>query len=129
MEILDSYTALGLLATLNPRAKGGTEIELANNVTNSHQPPQEQHAVEPVTSEKLPIGYGRIIRDDNGNIIDVVLNEDPTPQGDGSNLDMDFSAPEPINTFPTNVSSGSSKLIQGEYFSVRLQNVLFHIPE
>lgn len=72
-NVIYSYAALGLVASLNPSASGGSEREL--------HPPQPSLATitDPAPQEaqptKIPHGYGKIIRDKEGNVIDIELAE------------------------------------------------------
>lgn len=68
-----SYTALGLLPSLNPRAKGGAET--VPDVTLLPKPaPLAANNTAAIAS--VPNGHGRIIRDEHGNVVDVQLNEE-----------------------------------------------------
>ena len=67
-----SYTALGLLPSLNPRAKGGSET--VPDVTLL--PKLALPAANTTAFASVPKGHGRIIRDEHGNIVDVQLNEE-----------------------------------------------------
>ncbi|KAL4250415.1 Nucleolar protein 16 [Abortiporus biennis] len=69
--VRQNYEALGLVASLNPNASGGSETRVQGEVKES--------VGEVVSHEEkeggIPKGYGRIIRDENGNIVDVELGE------------------------------------------------------
>jgi nucleolar protein 16 len=73
-NMIISYAALGLVSSLNPSASGGSERELC--------PPQQRRATitEPTPQDaqptKIPRGYGKIIRDQDGNVIDIELAEE-----------------------------------------------------
>ena len=67
-----SYTALGLLPSLNPRAKGGAET--VPDVTLLPKP--APLAANTAAIASVPNGHGRIIRDEHGNVVDVQLNEE-----------------------------------------------------
>lgn len=73
-----SYTALGLLPSLNPRAKGGAEI--VPDITLLPQPDPSAISKPPRSSPtavaSVPKGHGRILRDKHGNVVDVQLNEE-----------------------------------------------------
>lgn len=87
--VRQNYEALGLLASLNPTASGGME-------PSSVSPSREDHAVSGpsrpeasgsreelgnVPAVQIPKGYGRIIRDESGNILDVEFGEE---EGEGA---------------------------------------------
>ena len=67
-----SYTALGLLSSLNPRAKGGAETVPDVTLLAKSAPP----AANTTALASVPKGHGRIVRDEHGKIIDVQLNEE-----------------------------------------------------
>jgi nucleolar protein 16 len=67
-----SYTALGLLPSLNPRAKGGAETVPDVTLLPKFAPP----AANTAGVSSVPKGHGRIIRDEHGNVLDVQLSED-----------------------------------------------------
>jgi hypothetical protein len=73
-----SYTALGLLSSLNPRAKGGAETVPDVTLLPTSAPPttNELPGSSPAAVASVPKGYGRIIRDEHGNVLDVQLNEE-----------------------------------------------------
>ena len=77
-----SYEALGLVASLNPTLSGGVEpttsrhdradtrsIELSST-------PEVSDTRKTARTQSVPRGFGRIIRDENGNVMDVDLGED-----------------------------------------------------
>ena len=66
-----SYTALGLLPSLNPRAKGGAEF-----VPDITLLPKSASSAIKNPSASVPTGHGRILRDKHGNVVDVRLNEE-----------------------------------------------------
>jgi nucleolar protein 16 len=78
-----SYAALGLVHTLNPLASGGAEHDPTKVPVNTQTilapEPSHSHA-GPSTStssiEPIPKGYGKIIRDSDGNVIRVELSAD-----------------------------------------------------
>ncbi|KAI0721654.1 ribosome biogenesis protein Nop16 [Cerioporus squamosus] len=68
-----SYEALGLAASLNPIASGGTERPLGTHAA------EEENCSKPEASTSgqwVPKGYGKIIRDAEGNVVDVQLGDD-----------------------------------------------------
>jgi hypothetical protein len=65
-----SYTRLGLLPTMNPREKGGSETIIYSDAIMTHA---DESGHTPVATKVLPKGYGRIVRDSEGNVVDVEL--------------------------------------------------------
>jgi len=92
MEIC-SYKALGLLSSLNPSASGGVERP-RNGASASHHEaaivprsaPEDRSSTQKEETaindkNRIPKGFGRIIRDGNGDIIDVEMGEDDDEDG------------------------------------------------
>jgi hypothetical protein len=77
-----SYTALGLVHTLNPLASGGAEYDPAPSISvttsseSSHSQPAQAGRSIPASVASIPKGYGKIIRDSDGNVIRVELGAD-----------------------------------------------------
>ncbi|SJL04527.1 uncharacterized protein ARMOST_07894 [Armillaria ostoyae] len=92
------YAALGLVHDLNPSASGGAEPleETIDDLPPAQVAPDSE--VAPGSgSMKLPQGYGRIIRDDAGNVLRVELPEQDQ-EGDNTNSpgrDIDMETLEP----------------------------------
>ncbi|KAI0361972.1 hypothetical protein OH77DRAFT_1526662 [Trametes cingulata] len=81
--VRQNYEALGLAATLNPIASGGTERRIsahAGQEERSEEPQPEAStstaAARPTGANGVPKGYGKIIRDAEGNIVDVQLGDE-----------------------------------------------------
>lgn len=99
MSALASYAALGLLNTPNPRMSGGLEPlpvtpfvqrqQQAEASTSAAASAPESSSAEPSTSSsaKIPKGYARLIRDEEGNVVDVEFaqEEDAGDQAEGGN--------------------------------------------
>lgn len=107
-----SYMALGLAHSLTPTDSGGKDIShmlsqkydnVASNLSssNSNQVVSEANAesgkisqgattAESSSNGKLPRGFGRIIRDESGAIVEVILAEDEESGGDEAEKDMEL---------------------------------------
>lgn len=86
MIVCDSYDALGLVATLKPNESGGTEH---NKYGRSEDPSTSTRGdpkgfAAPSAGGKVPAGYGRILRDEQGNAVDIELGDE-----DDGELDAD----------------------------------------
>ena len=72
-----SYEALGLIASLHPTLSGGVERPLGvtskNEASMNVEPTPDASAAGPSSLRK---GFGRIVRDADGNIVDVELAEE-----------------------------------------------------
>lgn len=96
--VRQNYAALGLVHDLNPSASGGAEPleETIDDLPPAQVAPDSE--VAPGSgSMKLPQGYGRIIRDDAGNVLRVELPEQDQ-EGDNTNSpgrDIDMETLEP----------------------------------
>lgn len=91
---LCSYEALGLVSTLNPIASGGTEQPLSAQADHAADAPSEDEdeddidaeqpeastsaaaASQPSGASAVPKGYGKIIRDAEGNVVDIQLADE-----------------------------------------------------
>ncbi|EPQ58391.1 hypothetical protein GLOTRDRAFT_57339 [Gloeophyllum trabeum ATCC 11539] len=104
--VRQNYEALGLVHSLNPTQSGGVEMPLgtsssaAASTSATTSAPALPARVERSTPSKgkekevdggVPKGYGRIIRDADGNILDVDLGED---EGDKEEEDEDVLVEE-----------------------------------
>ncbi|EMD38494.1 hypothetical protein CERSUDRAFT_113665 [Gelatoporia subvermispora B] len=77
--VRQNYEALGLVASLNPTASGGVERPLDRQgltAGGSSATPEASSSSPSSGSGAIPKGYGRIIRDEDGNIIDVEMGEE-----------------------------------------------------
>jgi len=88
-DICDSYDALGLVATLKPIDSGGTEHRKYGKLQDETSPSTSTRGdpkgiAELSVGAKIPVGYGRIIRDEQGNAVDIELADE---EDDGETLD------------------------------------------
>jgi nucleolar protein 16 len=67
-----SYTALGLIHSLNPSASGGNEQPSTQRIIEI---PAEMPSASRTVNRTIPVGFGKIIRDEAGNILHVELND------------------------------------------------------
>ena len=79
-----SYAALGLATSLNPRVAGGVERVTADTEDNgdiievdmtSSEPSLSTHKAD-ANSGSLPKGHGRIVRDEQGNVVEVEMEDE-----------------------------------------------------
>jgi Ribosome biogenesis protein Nop16 len=73
-----SYATLGLLPSLNPRAKGGEEIvpDVTLLPRSTHSITNKRSGSPSTAVAGVPKGHGRIIRDEHGNVVDIQLDEE-----------------------------------------------------
>ncbi|KAK7693330.1 hypothetical protein QCA50_002898 [Cerrena zonata] len=80
--VRQNYEALGLAASLAPTASGGMERRhhLQEPLSNAStlEVSTSENSVAGQTQTAIPKGYGRIIRDENGNAVDIELADDET---------------------------------------------------
>jgi nucleolar protein 16 len=81
MSLCDSYDALGLVATLNPNESGGTEHKKYGSQEEETSPSTSTRGdpkgvAELSTGAKIPVGYGRILRDEQGNAVDIEFGDE-----------------------------------------------------
>lgn len=98
-----SYEALGLVASTNPTLSGGIELttshhndrDTRSNVLSSVSESSESRKSGGDSARSIPRGYGRIIRDENGDIIDVDLGEEDAEDVEetSNHLIEDIAAP------------------------------------
>lgn len=74
--VRQNYEALGLLPSLNPTASGGVEPRPEHSMPPPVAP--EALGAQKEATSIIPKGYGRIIRDADGNIVDVEMGEEDT---------------------------------------------------
>ncbi|KAJ7168233.1 ribosome biogenesis protein Nop16 [Mycena crocata] len=97
--VRQNYAALGLIHTLNPSASGGVEpLEDASG----HTEDAPVNLTAPSTSSQpnpappIPKGHGRIIRDEDGNVLRIELGEEDEemPEDDAQEKDMKEIGPQ-----------------------------------
>ncbi|KAI0664922.1 ribosome biogenesis protein Nop16 [Cubamyces menziesii] len=101
--VRQNYEALGLAATLNPIASGGTERPLSTRPGHEEEDPGTQPEASssasastshPSETSGVPKGYGKIIRDADGNIVDVVLADEDEEEEEATEEELD-DVPDP----------------------------------
>jgi len=89
--VRQNYAALGLVHTLNPLASGGAEhdsTKLSNLPTTFNPEPSHSDSLQAAPSAStssiahIPRGYGKIIRDSDGNVVRVELGADDKDQAE-----------------------------------------------
>lgn len=98
-----SYAALGLVHTLNPLASGGAEHDPTKPLNSSNTLPEPSYSqplqASPSASTSLaaliPKGYGKIIRDSDGNVVRVELNAEDEQQGELLPADVEDGMQDP----------------------------------
>jgi len=103
--VKQNYDALGLVATLKPNESGGTEHNKygrleAETIHSTSTRGDPKGVLEVSTGAKNPTKYGRILRDEQGNAVDIELEdeEDGTMDTDRSVETMDVYADEKLAT-------------------------------
>jgi nucleolar protein 16 len=72
-----SYAILGLAASLNPKASGGVERVAGIIEAGSELQACEDAQVSTGESARaVPKGFGRIVRDEQGNVVDIEMDDD-----------------------------------------------------
>ena len=72
-----SYARLGLIHSLNPSAPGGSETKLEPSFDQGEMSVDAQPIPSSSSSSiPVPAGYGRILRDEAGNVVGVELADD-----------------------------------------------------
>jgi len=95
--VRQNYAALGLIHTLNPSASGGAEPEA---IDHSEDAPMDLTAASTSSQSNatrpIPKGHGRIIRDEDGNVLRVELAEEDEemPVDDDREENMEELEPE-----------------------------------
>ncbi|EJF65751.1 hypothetical protein DICSQDRAFT_48838 [Dichomitus squalens LYAD-421 SS1] len=98
--VRQNYEALGLVASLNPIASGGTERAQAKRADDKEAPARleapSSTSTRPAGTNGVPKGFGKIIRDAEGNVVDVQLAVDEevdeaATEGEG----VDEGVPDP----------------------------------
>lgn len=127
---LSSYASLGLIHDLNPSASGGIEpLENQGRREDNDIPMASTSQPEgSASSSTIPKGFGKIIRDESGNIlrIEMAEGEEEEPQ-DEKTQDMEMQEPDvPGAVFgqwvtdlgggeKSNLETGDSDVVKGEH--------------
>jgi len=75
--VRQNYAALGLVHTLNPTASGGLE-QLSHGITSATSVESRNITDTPDIFSATRKGFGRIIRDEAGNVVQVTLSPEDT---------------------------------------------------
>jgi len=88
--VFQNYAALGLLPSIPlPNSKPLASPRYASKVDGDGDAAQD--------AALKPVGFGRIIRDDDGNVIDIILpDDDEEDQGEREDDDDDVPQPAPV---------------------------------
>lgn len=97
---LHSYAALGLLPSI-PVPKGAS--------TSRSQRVKLPEVPAEIEAENVKVGFGRIIRDEEGNVIDIIIDEDEQKQGEQIEVDVEKEM-GPVEAKTEVVKSGSSQI-------------------
>lgn len=87
---------MGLIHDLNPSAPGGAEpMEVSTSANSETHDVTPSSSALPVAPTPIPKGFGKIIRDDAGNVLRVefAADDEQTSQ-ENPDIDMDLSVPE-----------------------------------
>ncbi|KAG8806937.1 Nucleolar protein 16 [Serendipita sp. 399] len=106
LTVKQNYARLGLLSTTNPRAKGGSEFKPTQD-SIVQETKDAQDVVE--GSSHLPAGRGRIIRDEEGNVIDVEMEETEEVPAAGDEEDEMLRIPPDAGKWVTQSRSSKSE--------------------
>ncbi|KAG5716266.1 Nucleolar protein 16 [Termitomyces sp. T112] len=89
--VRQNYIALGLVHDLNPTASGGSErIEVRSQIEESQIASTSQLESAP----PIPKGFGKIIRDDAGNVLRIELPQDDSETRTEKRQDESLHEPE-----------------------------------
>ncbi|KAG6889709.1 hypothetical protein C0992_004338 [Termitomyces sp. T32_za158] len=116
--VRQNYMALGLIHDLNPSAAGGSEpIEVRSQIEERQIASTQLESPHPIRK-----GFGRIIRDDAGNVLRIELPEDDSetekPENEGlSEVEVDGAVLRPwVNDLgcgeKIKLSSGDRNVVQ-----------------
>ncbi|KAF9453285.1 hypothetical protein P691DRAFT_720158 [Macrolepiota fuliginosa MF-IS2] len=91
--VQQNYAALGLLHSLNPLASGGTEVrQKLSSELDIQQTEAKINELSTTKPTEIPQGFGRIIRDEAGNVLKIEMNETAV-DGTDADLSMEYSEP------------------------------------
>ncbi|KIR67444.1 nucleolar protein 16 [Cryptococcus bacillisporus CA1873] len=78
--VFQNYAALGLLPSI-PVPKGAS--------TSRSQRVKLPEVPAEIEAENVKVGFGQIIRDEEGNVIDIIIDEDEQEQGEQIEVDVE----------------------------------------
>jgi nucleolar protein 16 len=74
---------MGLMTTLAPRRPGGVEKDIKPSTGNDMEADEDEAAAGPSSKTgAIPKGYGRIVRDAEGNVVDIVMGGEEAADSD-----------------------------------------------
>jgi len=74
--VKQNYAALGLVSSLNPNGSGGSELRVPAPQSSNSSIAEKATSQPSCIDVSVPRGYGRITRDQDGNVIDIELGEE-----------------------------------------------------
>lgn len=128
-HLFPSYAALGLVHDLNPSASGGAERIEDSNIQNATEGQVQLTDAVPSSlnpdespSSSIPKGYGKIVRDEAGNVLRVELGGDPDDAEAPPALEEPVVPPAAMSKWVSDLGGGPHPnshidVVQGEKLS------------